>query len=161
ETNDPDRADSSDRAPRPWDLSRLDADALSRWAYSHPESFGIRVLPRPDPARRRQRDRFHHVLRRRVRLRGDPVLSRPRKHEDRVAFVRAHDRRHTACRRRDSVRYIERALHILSPTPRTSGVLHRTHTRRRRFVDRVLQLAAGLLFLETGTSRRKGSARRR
>ena len=44
-----------------------------------PEGFRARIFPGPDPARRRQRDRLHDVLRGRVRLRRHSFLSRPRR----------------------------------------------------------------------------------
>ncbi len=146
----------------PRDLPRLDADALSRRHHSQPAGFRARILPGTDPPRRRQRDRLHHLLCRRLRLRSRSLLSRtPAQHEGRLAVVRAHGDRHAPRGRGHSLRQSERALHFLSAAARASGFLHWPRARRGRLVDRILQLDAGLFRLDARTSRRKSPARRR
>ena len=118
--------------------------------------LGTRIFPGPNLARRHKRDRLHHLLCRRIRLRGHSLLSAPApQHEGGVVVVCAHDHRHAARRRRDSLREGNRPLHVLSAAARPSRLLCRSCSCRGRFLDRVLQLVAALLCLETRASRAK------
>ena len=92
-----------------------------------------------------QRDCFHDILRGRVRLCRNSFLPGARsQHEGRRAVVRVDDNRHVARSRSHTLREGERALHVLSAAEGAPGILRRTRNRRRRFVDRVLQLVASL-----------------
>src|SRR4030095_16785223 len=131
-TNDSDRADLPGHSPDSRDLPRADAGALSLRHDSHSKSFRIGILPGTDIARRRQRYCLHDIFRRRLRIRCDSFLSRPRvEHESRVALLRVNDDRNAARSRSDPIRQGERALHILSAAPCASSILYWTHAHSR------------------------------
>ena len=158
--NDSDRDHFPDGAVDPGNLPRVDAGALSRrndsqLAISRPELF-----PGLNAARCRKRDRVHHFLRRGLWLRDHSLLPQPAaQHESGLVVVWIDGCGDPARGGSHSLGKGDGALHILSAATRASRLLCRRSVTRHWFVDRVLQLVAALLQLETRAQGRESAAR--